>query len=72
MLFTVIQKGVGYVLTMAMAVVLVGAWILTEPLFEWLVYWGEVYRKWIGHRQESSMVHANRKVLPVANAKDKQ
>jgi hypothetical protein len=39
------QKGVGYVLTGALAACLILAWILTAPLFRWGVALSDYYRK---------------------------
>ena len=39
------QKGVGYILTVAVAVCLIVAWILTAPLLRWGVWWGDFFRR---------------------------
>jgi hypothetical protein len=40
-----LQKGVGYILTAALAACLILAWILTAPLLRWGVALSDYYRK---------------------------
>jgi hypothetical protein len=39
------QRGVGWVLTAALAAFLIAAWILTAPLFRGGTFLGDLYRK---------------------------
>lgn len=39
------QRGVSYIITAVVAVVLIFAWLLTAPLISWAVFLGDSYRR---------------------------